>query len=194
MKMKNKENIAKNNDKRREKVVKIFCKRMEKWESINDICISENIGYKAIKYRIDNNEYFRDLWTNSKDLYIENKIKEILQYVSYGLSLWSAASKFWISKSAIYNRINKYDIYKELLEIAEWQKHYIVETARYKQIIAGNTSILMKEMMTIHKNEYQETSKVDMNVKSEVQPSEDTIIKIAKMYEMRRKMKENSEL
>lgn len=192
--MKSKKNTINNNDKRREKIVKVFCRRMEKWESINDICESENIAYKAIKYRVDNNEYFRDLWTNSKDLYIENKLKDILQYVSCWLSLWSAASKFGISKSTIYNRISKDDIYKELLEIAEWQRNYIVETARYKQVIAGNTTILMKEMMTIHKDKYQETSKVDMNVRSDVKPSEDTIIKLARMYEMRRKMKENNEL
>lgn len=192
--MGNKKHILNHDNKKREKIVKTFCRRMEKWESINDICISENIAYKSIKYRIDGNEYFRDLWTNSKDLYVENKVNEILQYVSYGLSLWSAASKFGISKSTIYNRIDKNNIYKELLEIAEWQKNYIVESARYKQIIAGNTTILMKEMLTIHKDKYQETTKVDMSVKSEETISDDRIIEIAKMIEMRKRIREEVSL
>ncbi len=142
--------------KKREKIIKIFCRRMEKWESINDICKFENIRYDTIKYRVDSDEYFSDLWTNSKNLYMENKIRLICEYISSRwISLISAAAKCGIAKSTIYKRINNHEIYKELIHMAYQWKASLVETARFKQILAWNTRILIKEMTAMYPDEYR---------------------------------------
>ena len=173
-----------------EVIVQEYLDRIPTGENTVDIAKSLGCDYTTIYRAIMADKALQEKYALSKEKHMATKLDEILQYISLWWKVWWACAKAWISQASFLSYLEKYPEYKEMYEMSKQKRLWMIEMAWMKQIMIWNTTLLVKEMMSAYKEDYQETSKIDMNVKTDTEPSEDTIIKIAKMYEMRKKMKE----